>query len=632
MKYLTVFIVLLLLFYSPIINAQHFFDVDIDSLEILLQENISKEDKVLVLKELGYKTKKQNPTKALRYLQDALSLAEEINYQIGIAEVKHTFGLIQFYLGDYEIALTNYLEALEIRETLKDEIGLGRSCNNIGVLYLELGELNFAEKYYNRSLIYRRTAKDSIGMVYSYNNLGDVYFKQKKIKKAITNYNIGLRITESVHTPKAKAFTLERLANLYETQGEFRNALENYEEALRLRYDVGIEYDIAKTMIRIGRLKLKENEIKNGLNLIEEAEKIAHQLEAKPLLKEVYKSLSQAYAKKEDYDKAYNYQLKFNQVQDSLLNTNISTKILGLQAKYQFEKNERELLEQNNKFAILQRRFAIIIGILFLGFLIFIIFRYRRQIKVNSYLKKTKAEIEQKNNQLAAYTKELEQFTYIASHDLKEPLRNIGGFARLLERRYQSSLDKNGQQYLHSIIGGVEQMTNLLKDLLRYSEVKRLKKEDLKWIDLNEIIENIKTELNGQLSKNNGQLSVSNLPSVYSNNFQMTQLFKNVITNGLKFQKSGEVPIVKIKNKELPDSWEFRIIDNGIGINKNYHDKIFEMFKRLHKKQDYQGTGMGLAICKQIVDQHKGSITVESKKGNGTTFIFTFPKDIIQVN
>lgn len=632
MKHFTILITILLLFNSYIVTGQKFFDMDIDSLEILLTQDISDEDKVLVLKELAYKNKKRNPTKALLYVQDALELAEKIDYQKGIAESKHTLGLIQSYLGDYEIALANYLEALAIREEIRDELGLGRSCNNIGVIYIELGELNLAEKYYNRGLVYRRNAKDSIGMAYSYNNLGDVYFKQNKIEKAITYYNMALSLNEHFYKPKAKAFTLERLANLYETQDDFKNALMNYKEALRLRYAVGIEYDIAKTTIKIGQLYLKQNNIDKGLNLIKEAEMIAQKLEAKPLLSQVYESLSEAYAKKENYNKAYDYQIKFNQIQDSLLNNNISDAMLGLQAKYQFEKNERELLEQSNRITELQRFYAIVVGVLSLGLIVLLFFLYRRQIKANEYLKTSKKEIEIKNKQLAAYTKELEQFTYIASHDLKEPLRNISGFARLLERRYKGSLDKNGQQFLHQIIDGVEQMTDLLKDLLRYSEVKRLKKEDLKWINLNDVVLNIKNGLNGQLSKNNGQLVVEQLPSIYSNNFQMTQLFKNFITNGLKFQKDGETPIVEIKSKELVESWEFRVIDNGIGIDKNYHDKIFEMFKRLHRKQEYQGTGMGLAICKQIVEQHKGDIQIESEKGRGTTFIFTFPKDIIQMN
>ncbi|MFK7946183.1 MAG: tetratricopeptide repeat protein [Saprospiraceae bacterium] len=632
MKYVTVLITIFLLFYSSLVIGQNFFDVKIDSLEILLTQNISDENRVLVLKELAYKNKKKNPTQALLYAQDALSLATRVGYQKGIAEVKHTLGLIQFHLGDYEVALSNYLEALAIRETIKDEVGLGRSYNNIGVIYIEMGELNLAKKYYTRGLIYRRNAKDSIGMAYSYNNLGDVYFKQKKIDKAITHYNIALRLNESFYKPKAKAFTLERLANLYETQDDFENALSNYEEALRLRYETGIEYDIAKTTINLGQLYLRKDNIDKGLNLITKAETITQKLEAKPLLSQVYESLSQAYAKKGNYNQAYDYQIKYNQVRDSLLNTNISNEMLGLQAKYQFEKNERELLEQNNKIANLQRFYAIVVGLLSLGLIVLLFFRYRRQIKVNDYLKTTKSEIEAKNKQLAAYTKELEQFTYIASHDLKEPLRNISGFARLLERRYHDSLDKNGQQFLHQIMGGVEQMTDLLKDLLKYSEVKRLKKEDLKWVNLNDILVNIKTGLNGQLSKNNGQLMINPLPLIHSNNFQMTQLFKNFITNGLKFQKQGQIPIVEIKSKELSDSWEFRIADNGIGIDKNYHDKVFEMFKRLHKKQDYQGTGMGLAICKQIIEQHNGNIRIESEKDEGTTFIFTFPKEIIKNN
>lgn len=614
----------------PILQAQEFNDISVDSLESLLDGESIGERKVWILKELAYKLTRKNPAQALIYVEEALKISQQIKFTKGIAESKHTLGLIQFYVGDYEIALTNYLAAFEIRESIDDAVGLGRSCNNIGVIYSEMGELNLAEKYYKKGLDYRQMAKDSVGVIYSYVNLGDLYLKQGKIAKAIENYNTGSGIAEALNKPKSKAFSLERLARLYEKQENIEKAFENYDEVLKLRYEVGIEYDIANANINLGRLKLEVGYIDEGIRLITKGEKLAIKLEAKPLLSDVYEAFSKAYARQNNYEKAYEYQMKYNDIQNSLLNTNISKELLGLQAKYQFEKNERQLLEQSNEITQLQRTYAVIALLLFVIFLILLYLRYLKQLSTNEDLRRTKVEIEAKNKQLAAYTKELEQFTYIASHDLKEPLRNISGFARLLERHYEAALDKKGQLYLDFIITGVEQMTDLLKDLLRYSEVKRLKTEDLKWIDLNEVVNQIATGLSDKLHQSDGQLIVDNLPKVYSNYFQMTQLFKNFITNGLKFQESGKNPLIEVKGKELKDYWEFRIKDNGIGIDKPFHDKIFEMFKRLHKKTDYQGTGMGLAICKQIVEQHHGEIMVESEKGSGTTFIFTLPKKIVQ--
>jgi tetratricopeptide (TPR) repeat protein len=191
MKYYKYLFITFFIFFYTANQAQKFDFLTVDSLEVLLYKSTNKEDKSLILKELAYKNKNKSPKDALMYVDQALEMAKAINYDKGIAEATHTLGVIQFYLGDYELALSNYLKALEIRERLKDNIGLGRSYNNIGVIYRKMESFELAEDYFNRGLVLRRETKDSIGIVYSYNNLGEIYLDQKDVKRAIANYNEG---------------------------------------------------------------------------------------------------------------------------------------------------------------------------------------------------------------------------------------------------------------------------------------------------------------------------------------------------------------------------------------------------------------------------------------------------------
>jgi signal transduction histidine kinase len=624
-----------LLFFSFIIlnssiHAQY-FDLSPDALKVLLKDQtISKEDRVIVLKELAYRNKNVLPKDALMYVGQSLKLAKAINYKKGIAESTHTLGLIQFYLGDYELALSNYLIALEIRKEINDKIGLGRSYNNIGVFYQKMNKFDLAKNYFRQGLILRRETKDSVGIAFSYNNLGRVYLDQGNPKKAVTNYKIGLLISKKLKNAKAQSLTLSNLGDLYKSQFNYDKALRYYEETLELMIPSKNSYNKARILIKIGNIKIHQKDFETALINLKKGQEISEKLQAKPLLNKAYQKFSEAYAGIEDYEMAYNYQLKSKEIQKNLMTTSISNEILALEAKYQFEQKERKLLEQEGQIADLYRMFSILVFLVILVFSVLIYSRYRKQIKVNQNLKATAIEIKDKNKQLATYTKELEQFTYIASHDLKEPLRNIGGFARILDRRYRMVLDDKGKEYLNFIMTGVNQMTALLTDLLQYSEVKRLKEEDLKWVNLNDLMLSIQNSLNTKIQESNGRLIFNDLPMIYSNTFQIAQLFKNLISNGLKFQRKDDTPIIEVSGKHCGDFWEFKVTDNGIGIDKSYHDKIFEMFRRLHKQTDYEGTGMGLTICKQIIEQHGGEISIESKIEKGTTFIFTFPEKIIQ--
>ncbi|MFZ4057615.1 MAG: PAS domain S-box protein [Ferruginibacter sp.] len=226
--------------------------------------------------------------------------------------------------------------------------------------------------------------------------------------------------------------------------------------------------------------------------------------------------------------------------------------------------------------------------------------------------------------ELADSNAELEKFAYVASHDLQEPLRMVSGFLNLLKKRYETTFDESGLQYINFAVDGANRMKQLILDLLNYSRV-GTNKEVFEWIDLNLVLKDVLQLFFKEVADLGASIEVPVLPKVKANNLMMAQLFQNLIGNALKY-KSDIPPAITIRWEETSSHFLFSISDNGIGIDQIYLEKIFVIFQRLHLRTEYSGTGIGLAICKKIVERHGGKIWAESDPGKGSTFHFTISK------
>lgn len=232
-------------------------------------------------------------------------------------------------------------------------------------------------------------------------------------------------------------------------------------------------------------------------------------------------------------------------------------------------------------------------------------------------IERTKA-LEQSN-------KELQQFAYVASHDLQEPLRMVAMYIDLLNSRIESKLTPDESDYLKFATDGAERAQRLIRDLLEYSQVSS-KGETFKTVDLNITLKQVLENLKITLDENHAEIEYSPMPILSVDESQIFQLMQNLISNAIKYR--GQKPVkIKISAQESQSSWIFSIEDNGIGIEPEFHKKIFELFQRLHGKDKYPGTGLGLAICKKIIDHHQGLIWVESELDKGATFKFSLPKN-----
>ncbi|MFD0902407.1 sensor histidine kinase [Actinomadura sediminis] len=238
-------------------------------------------------------------------------------------------------------------------------------------------------------------------------------------------------------------------------------------------------------------------------------------------------------------------------------------------------------------------------------------------------------QLNEQAEELRRSNAELEQFAYVASHDLQEPLRKVASFCQMIERRYGDQLDDRGRQYIEFAVDGAKRMQALINDLLQFSRVGRITRvEDA--VDLNEVARQAVSNLDALIEETGATVDVGDLPSVPGDRSQLTQLFQNLTGNAIKFARADVPPRVVLGAEHRDGEWEFHCSDNGIGVEPRYADRIFLIFQRLHQRDEYSGTGIGLALCKKIVEYHGGRIWLDTDaRGDddpGTTFRWTLPE------
>lgn len=242
-----------------------------------------------------------------------------------------------------------------------------------------------------------------------------------------------------------------------------------------------------------------------------------------------------------------------------------------------------------------------------------------------NHLEELNSQINKRVEELAISNAELEQFAYVASHDLQEPLRMVTRFLSEIDKKYGALLDEKGKEYIHFAVDGAQRMRILILDLLEYSKIGKFDQK-IEPLDMNVLLSEILQFNEMALKENNATLIWENLPTINNRRTPIQLVFQNLIGNSIKYNKPKSQTEIKISYKDLGTKWQFCVSDNGIGINPVFFDKIFVIFQRLHPKQEFSGTGIGLAICRKIIETQGGKIWVESEEGKGSHFYFIVTK------
>ncbi len=326
---------------------------------------------------------------------------------------------------------------------------------------------------------------------------------------------------------------------------------------------------------------------------------------------------------------------EYNLIRNQIDNDKRRQQTEYLRTKYNTEQMAKanELLSLEINKQKLEQRF-LLAGVIILFVILGLIYQLLRQKKEYNLMLEHKVaertdQLEHSNKILMETNMELERFVFIASHDLKTPLNNIINFTKLLEKRLSNSEDKDTHEYLSFIKEGGIRLNKLIKDTLEYSKQSMQEDQQFEQIDLNKLLEQVEQSISNYIQINNAKIIIqNNLPKIEAHHSSIVVLFQNLIENGIKYNESTE-PTINIYHKETNRHHSIFVEDNGIGISEEYHEKVFTMFTRLHSHYTYEGSGLGLSICKKIMQKMGGDITLIKNNDTGSIFELKFPLDII---
>lgn len=570
-----------------------------------------------------------NYEEAESFYQKGIEAYGKGNYKPGFAHCNLNLGNVYIEQFQYAEGIQYYYNALKIYEELQLHRYIGMANNNIGNIYKENQSYDKAYQHYEKASQSYQIDKDSLQIINVNLNIGSTYLDEENYDKAIQILYLALDDAKSTGFNHPIPVIYNNIAACHINLGNFELAEQNNKLALQFASVNKNRAEIMNANLLAAEMYLRKKDYKKSIHLAQIAYDAAIKNKHLVVLSDATRILYADYKAINQYKTSLGY-LELNKVyRDSLFNESRMKIPLSKDFEYQLEKQKRaQIIEQEkNKLAweaelAFQRLISIflIFGFLVLGLAAFVIFKNLRAKKI------AEGELANKNKMLEKYIEsniQLEQFAHIASHDLKSPLRTVGSFSSLLKRRAKDKLNENELEYLDMISNAAKLMWNLVDDLMTYSQVNSLQM-NLTSNDANHLMEEVLTNLDFSIKEKNAKINVANLPNeIMVDETKVRQVFQNLIANSLKFMPTGKTPEININCIPENGFWKFSIQDNGIGIPDEYREKIFKPYKQLHTKDKFEGTGMGLAICKKIVEKHGGDISFESEEGKGTTFYFT---------
>lgn len=568
--------------------------------------------------------KKQDYEGTILSLNDYLFEYSDINNKQKSAAL-HKLSIVHRYLGDLETAFSYELMNYKIVQSLDDPISVWESNYQLGGILIFQEDIGGALDYYFET---KRLAEGIADSTYLYSSLGAIgnsYHELDSFDIALSYNQSALELARRIGYDTGINYSLYNIANDYEDLKEYEKALEYHFKALDIRLESSDKWGEANSYKMISDIYISLNNYPEALKYFEKGLNLGNQISAKPILVKIYEIGADLYTKTEDYELANEFLYKLLIAKEEMKNLNAIRKLKSQKTAYEISRRDNEINSLKNSQEVQSQKMKTLsyIGLAILPFIVLLLLGYQRLKKTNELLKTKTKLIEKQNIALEESNKELEQFAYVASHDMREPIRTISSFNSLLKRRYANVLGERGLEFVNFIGDASSRLDIMLTDLLDYSRV-NTQNSNQSLVNLTDTAFSAAKNLTVKLRGQDVKLNVSNLPDVKVNPIQMERLFQNLIANGVKYNDKQE-KIININYRDNEDAHIISVNDNGIGIAPEYKDKVFEIFRRLHGTSEYEGSGIGLATCKKIVERHNGEIWLDSKPTEGTTVYFSIP-------
>jgi signal transduction histidine kinase/Tfp pilus assembly protein PilF len=539
------------------------------------KENKVAEYKFLYLAGIIFSSKGQY-FQALSYLEEAKHICETADNDADtLARIYNSIGIIYKRQDKPNEALNYFLISLKY-----DSIEVTPQIyNNLSTIYLAKKEYEKAEFYLNKVISYPHSIEKDDLQISCYINMGIVKFYKGEIEESLKTFQKAFFLSEHHQMFHKKSHCLHNIACIYEHQEDYPKAIAAFEEAndLAVKYDFPLE--VVRNQFSIANINFKHLDFQKGIlqfkaliEHCEESELVHWKIKILKILK------TQAESEK-DFEQAYHYASSLILLQSQIIKDSEQKAYYDL-----LETKEKEILT----------------------------------------LREKNEQIEIQNKKLANSNKELKQYAHIVAHDLKEPLRGICSFSDLLMRRHGNDLSGDARDFLSYISKGATHMNELLEDLLKYASLVK-DHSNIGMINIQDIVVQTVGNLSDEIKKHNIQISINPLPIIKGDEGQLQMVFENLITNAIKFRHPSRRSSIVVGYENDIKEHVFFVKDNGIGVDKDYQQKIFNIFQRLDKR-NYEGTGIGLAVCEKIADLHNGKIWLSSELGVGSTFYFSVGK------
>lgn len=592
---------------------------------------------------------------ALTYFSRANKIYIQLNDKLNQSRMLNNIGLIYNDKSNYTQAITSYYQSLILKQEMKDFAGVARLYNNIGNCYYDQVNLDKALDSYNMSLEISKGLNDKEQMSNSYNNLGIVYKKNKNLKKSLELLEKSLSIRIELKDSVAIANSLANIGDVYIEEKQYEKAESTYFQSLKIYKRFGYKQEMSILFMNIAEAKCFLKDYNQSKEFIEESIRLVSEINDKRLLMEAKNIKSKIFKNLGKFEKAYYELIDIIKIKDTLYNEE-SSKIHDLAqykavsemlTKYEIEANQKkiELLQKQKEVQTL--RLFLISAALFLSIILiaFIWYNLRQKQRHNKILQARNNEITLQKQKLMELDEMKSEVYSMVSHELRTPLTSVLGFAKIIQMRLNQDIFPNIKEDFKSLKGIdltnrnldiiIEEGERLVQLINQFLDIAKMEEGKYDWkiepFNLEDIIDHCAETLLPMFEQKQIKFIKNikhDIPLVFGDKNRFKEVFINLFSNALKFTNEGSITcLVEKTNKEII----VKVIDSGVGINSNDFNNLFKRFSQLpneNTNEKIKGSGLGLQICKQIIEYHGGKIWVDSEEGKGATFSFTIKTNI----